>query len=313
MTEAILSVMVPVAINDTTLTSTTIPENDHALYDSGTTYALGDKVISTVTHRIYESGADNNLDKDPTLIENRVADANNVIWWIDVSATNAWKMFDGESSSKTKTSSPSTIVNSPGFISSLYVAGLVNVDTATINMNDSPGGTNVYSETLELENSFPPDYYEYCFSPFSQQPDFVLNDLPPYINSELTVTLSSTSGDLEVGMYQVGDLRPIGNTLLGGASVTPKTYSYIKIDDFGNNEIKRRKSARDMKLRAHVKKDYADTAIDILTQVLDVPSIWIASTKSEYSSLRVFGLGSGELDYQHPDDFFIRINIKGLI
>lgn len=311
-TTATLSAMIPVTIDDTTLTSTTVSEADHAAYNGATTYALGDRVISAATHRIYESARASNTGNDPDDIDNRVSTSAGDAWWIDVSATNAWKMFDGEKSSGTVEANTLTVVLKPGFVNSLYVGGISNCDTAVVTMVDRSGGTEVYNETITLENSFPPDYYEYFFSGFSQQTDFVLDDIPPYLNGQITVIFTVSSGNIEIGMLQVGDLRPIGITQIE-AEIFPKSYSSITIDDFGNNKIVRRKKARDMSLTTLTEIDYADTAIQLLTDVIDTPVVWIATTASKYASLRVFGLGNGKMKYLTDKYATIDIEIRGLI
>lgn len=309
MGDSTLSVLIPVDITGgSVFQSSTATEADYSAWNSGTTYALGDRCISTTTHKIYESAAASNTNHDPTDINNRVG---TTTWWIEVSPTNRWKMFDGQSSSQTTVASPLTVVLRPGFIGSLYAGNLIG-DQAVITVKDSPGGTTVFSETIQLENSFPPDWYEYFFSPFSQQPDLLIDDIPPYYTCEVTFTMTATTGNVACGMFQVGDLRPIGLSLYGAAS-EPKTYSYIQIDDFGNNQIIRRNSARDMSVTAIVELDYANTALDIITSVLDVPSVWTASPVPEYSGLRVFGLGSAKHVYDLPLTGKCDITIKGLI
>lgn len=309
MTSSTLSVLLPVDIySGSVFQSSTATEADHSAWSAVTTYALGHRVISTSTHKIYESAAGSNLNNDPTDINNRTG---TTIWWIEVSETNRWKMFDGQSTSQTTVASPLTVVLRPGFVNALYAGNLIG-DQAVITMKSTPGGTTVFTETIQLENSYPPDYYEYFFSPFSQQPDLLIDDMPPYYSCEVTFTLTATTGNVSCGMFQVGDLRPIG--ISGeGASAEPKTYSYIKIDDFGNNRIVRRNSARDMSLDVLVDLDYANTAIDILTSVLDVPVLWSAASDSEYSGLRVFGLGSCRHVYDLPNSGKASITVKGLI
>lgn len=309
MGDAILSVLIPVDISaGSVFQSSTATEADYTAWSGATTYVLGERAISTTTHKIYESAAGSNLNKDPTDINNRTG---TTIWWIEVSPTNRWKMFDGESNSQTTYATPLTVVLRPGFINSLYAGNLIG-DSAMITMKDAPGGTTVFSKTIQLENSYPPDYYEYHFSPFQQQPDLLITDLPPYYNCEITFTLTATSGNVSCGMFQVGDLRPIG-TSESGASAEPKTYSYIQVDDFGNNEIIRRKSARDMTVSAIIDLDYANTAIDIITSVLDVPTLWVATPLSEYSGLRCFGLGSAKYSYDFPNSGKVNVTVKGLI
>lgn len=301
--------MLPVDIySGSVFQSSTATEADYAAYNSGTTYALGDKVISAATHKIYESAANSNTGHDPTDINNRTG---STIWWNEVSATNRWRMFDGESTSQTTVASPLTVVLRPGNINALYAGNLIG-DQATVTVKDSPGGTTVYSKTIELENSYRGDYWEYCFAPFSQQPDLLTDDIPPYLNCEVTFTLTATSGSVSCGMFQIGDLRPIG-TALAGATAEPKTYSYIKIDEFGNNTIVRRNSARDMNVDVLVDLDYANAALNILTSILDVPTLCSASSTEEYAGLRVFGLISARHAYELPTVGKTSISIKGLI
>lgn len=309
MSESVFSVMLPVDIaSGSVFQSSTASESDYGAWNSGTTYALGNRVISATTHMIYESAANSNTNNDPTDINNRTG---STIWWNEVSATNRWKMFDGESTSQTTVATPLTVVLRPGFINALYAGNLIG-DQATITMKDSPGGAVVYSNTIQLENSYPPDWYEYFFSPFSQQPDLLVDDLPPYYNCEVTFTLSSSSGNVSCGMFQVGDLRPIGKTQYG-ATVSPKTYSYIKVDDFGNNTIVRRNSAKDLNFEVRVDLDYANTAIDILTRVLDEPVLCSGSAESNYAGLRTFGLVKADHMYDLPTVGKTNIKVMGLI
>lgn len=309
MTEAadsMLSLMIPVAITDTVLHSTTVAETDYSAWSNGTTYSIGNKVIRG--HRIYESAQNSNLNKDPTDINNRTG---STIWWIDVSATNAHKMFDNENTSATVAATSLTIVLRPGFVNALYAGGLI-ADSATITMKDAPGGTVVYSNTIQLENSYPPDWYEYFFSPFVQQPDLVINDLPPYYNGEITFTLTIAAGNVECGMFQVGDLRPLGITQYN-ASATPKTYSSIKEDDFGNSTIVRRRKARDAKYSVIVDPIQANSVIDVVTSVLDVPTVVVATNLDNYAWLRTFGLISGEMSAENYSENVLNISVKGMI
>lgn len=81
-----LLVNVPITFSDADLIYTDVPETDYAAWNSGTTYALGARVILTSTHKIYESLQAGNLNKSPDT---------QTAWWIPVSATNRWKLLDG--------------------------------------------------------------------------------------------------------------------------------------------------------------------------------------------------------------------------
>lgn len=306
---AILSVLAPNTITSAMLVSSTVPENDEAQWLVGTTYGLGARVIDTTTHRIYESAKAGNVGKNPTDINNRIG---TTIWWIDVTATNRWKLFDTQISTQTKVTATSmTYVLKPGAVNSVYLAGL-DADTATVSVKDATGGTVVFSETKTLEDSAPPDYYEYFFAPFHLQEDALFSGLPAYSNPEVTITLAKTSGDILCGAALFGDLKQLGDTQKG-AQAKPKTYSYIKINEAGENEIKRRKSAKDMTATARIPIEQADTVVGVMTSLLDVPAMYIASDSVNYAGLRAFGLGSATFTYDEPQFVTFNLNVNGLI
>lgn len=304
----LLSVLAPVTITDAMLISSTVAETDYAAWSGATTYAIGDLRISTATHRIYQSLRATNLNNDPTLIANRTGGSP---WWLDVGPTNRWAMFDGIVSTATSFTTTFTLVLHPGFFNSLYLGGLV-ADTLAITVKDAPGGTVIYSYSGTLEASAPSDYYEYFYDRFKPATDYLASGIDAYSAAEITLTLTKASGLGLIGILALGDLRELGKTLYG-AKVKPKTYSYIKIDEYGNNTIIRRKAATDMTATAWLDLTEANTVLDVIKSVLDVPCVWIGTDLAAYSALRVFGLGSGEISYDHPQDCLLSINVQGLI
>ena len=307
MTEQ-LSLMKPVAITDAMFTSSSATEADYAAWSAATTYALGVRVISTATHRIYESLIAGNINKDPTNIESRIG---TTPAWVDLSATNKWKMFDTQVASPTSVTSPLTVVLKPGFINAIGMLGL-DAEYATVTVKDAPAGNVVYSYSGSLEGSTPFDYYEYFFTPFKPLTDLVLSGVDPYAAMEITVTLTKATGLVGCGMLQVGDLVPLGMTQYG-AKAKPKTYSYIKVNDYGENEIVKRKKAKDLTATAWLKLDEANSVLDTLSAMLDVPCIVVCSDSADYSGLRSFGLVSGEISYDHPEDCLLSVSVNGLI
>lgn len=302
-----LSVLVPSTITSAMLTST-VAETDYSAWSSGTTYAVGNRCISTTTHRVYESLVASNTNHDPTDISNRIGATP---WWLDVSATNRWKMFDDQTTSQTTAATTMTVTLEPGSFNAFALLGL-SADTVTATVTDLGSSTVLYTYTGDLEDSAPEDYYEYFFSAFSPQTDFIVDGLDSYSNMELVVTLSVVSGDVKCGMLQVGDLRVLGLTQYG-AKAKPKTYSYIKINDYGENEIVRRKKATDLSCTAWLKVEEANSVANTLGDLLDVPALWIASDLQQHRALRVFGLGSGDISFDHYQDCLLTLNVNGLI
>lgn len=303
-----LFVLPPITITDAMFVSSTVTEADHAAWVAGTPYAVGTRCISAATHRIYESLRASNTGNDPTNIINRAGTAP---WWLDVGPTNKWAMFDAIVSTQTTIATPLTVVLRPGQFNAVYFGGL-DAEQLAITVRDAPGGSVIYSDTILLEGSAPDDYYEHFFDRYKPLRDYIVSGLDAYYTAEITMTLSRTSGTVKCGIMAVGDLKPLGSTMYG-AKAKPKTYSYIDIDDYGTLTIKRRKATTDVSLSAMLKLDEANTVIETIQSVLDVPCAWIGHNLPEYGGLRVFGLGSGELTYDLPKDCKLSLNVQGLI
>lgn len=296
-----------IAVTDTILTSV-VPETDHAIYNPATTYALADRCISATTHRIYESGQAGNIGHAPTDAINL---AGTPPWWIDRGPTNKYAMFDGEVSTPTVHASPLTVVLTPGNIDALYLFGM-DADTLDVSIKDAPDGTIIYTAAIGLEKSKPDNLYDWIFLGFQPQRDVVLRNIPPYYGMEVTVTLTRTGGTVQCGMMGLGLERVLGDTLRG-SSVKPKTFSYIDINEFGDNVIVRRKSARDLAITARLPLSEATQIKEAIEELLDIPCAWIGSELSEYAGLMAYGLGSADIRFDQPDTCLLTADIKGLI
>lgn len=305
-----LSLLNPVSIADAMLTSSTVaePAAGETAWNAATSYTVGQRVIRTTTHRIYENLI---AGVDATLPENATSATLTTPRWLDYGPTSRWAMFDSVVSTPTTIATPLTVVLHPGQHNAVFLAGL-DAEDYTITVKDAPGGAVVFTQSGTLEASMPPDYYEHFFDRFRPLTDLLVTDIPPYNNAEITITLTKGSGNVSCGIVALGDLRPLGATQYG-AKAKPKTYSYIGIDDFGNNTIVRRKSAKDMSATAFLAVSEADTVLDAITSVLDVPCVWVGMEGDGYTGLRVFGLGSGEVSYDYPQDCLLNLEVKGLI
>lgn len=302
------SVLAPITITDAILKSSTAPEADYPVWTAGVTFNTSGRCISPVTHRIYESLKDGNIGKDPTLPANQTG---TTVWWLDVGPTNRWAMFDNMVSTATAIASPLTVVLEPGVFNSIALFGL-DADAISVTVKDAPGGNVIYSYTGDLEGSEPADYYEYFYDRFRPERDFIASGIEPYNAAQITITLTRTTGNPACGMVAIGDLRPLGRTL-SGAKAKPKTYSSIKTDEFGTTSIKRRRSGKDMELTALVDIAEANTVLETITDLLDVPCAWIGTDLQQFAGLRGFGLGSGSLSYDDPMRPLLTVNVQGMI
>lgn len=312
----IASVLAPITIADSMIVSVTanganMPEDLNSEWNGAITYNVGDRVYVQSTHRIYESVAANNFNKDPTNVLNQYNAAGVATWWVDIGPTNRYAMFDSLISSQTQGNSPLVITLRPGAFNGMALFGL-DADSINIVIRDAPGGNLIYSYSAPLEGSSPADYYEYFFDPFKPQTQLIATDLTPFGQSEVVFTLTKGSGQAKVGMIALGDLRPLGAPLRG-ASVEPIDYSYVSTDTFGNTTVRKRNNATGLSLSAKMDISDANTVLATVKELLGVPVVVVGSTATGYENLTVFGLLSGRLQYDDFGEPVLNMTVKGLI
>lgn len=302
-----LALLKPITITSAMFVSSTVAEADAEVWSSATTYALYDSAISTVAHRLYESQKASNINKDPTNINNRVG---NSIWWLEVSATNRWKMFDGNTTEPTVSASPMAYVINPGGINAIYFDGL-DADLITVSVKNASGGTVIYSKTEVLEGSLPEDYYEWFFSPFQPIKKKLFSDIPTYANCEVTYTITKVTGNISVGAVLIGDLQDIGTTLTE-PTVEPGSSSYVGLDAKGNNIVKFRKSGSNLSIKAYATTDDANRIIDVIASLGDTPCLCVGSKLSKFAGLVSYGLVKASITYSAGNISYINLSLNGM-
>lgn len=173
-----LRITVPVAITDAMVTATDVPEADYAAWAGGTTYALGDRVIKG--HKIWESAQAGNTGHDP--------ETSGSAWWLKVSATNRWRLFDLEQ--VTSTSKPSSMYYEvePGQpINSAHMLGLWDVDSVQLRVYD--GATLAYDGGQNASGLLPTesDWWAYCYGPWTLSDQQHYADLPYIVAPKIRV------------------------------------------------------------------------------------------------------------------------------
>lgn len=309
----ICSVLAPVAITSAMITASSLTAEDpNPVWSSAATYAAQQRVYLASTHRVYEATSmAGNTNKDPSLPANQFDAAGASTFWIDAAPTNQYAMFDSVVSTQTSGPSPLSVTVRPGYMNGFALFG-IDGDSMTVTVKDAPGGTVLYNHSGPLEGSAPADYYEHFFDRFLPQAQFIASGIDPYNNCEITLTIVKASGDAKVGMFAIGDMRPLGAPLRG-ASVEPVDYSYISTDTFGNTTVKKRNNATGLVISAKMDIEDANTTLATVKELLGVPVVVVGSTATMYEALTVFGLISARQQY---DDFgmpVINITVKGTI
>jgi hypothetical protein len=260
-----MRVIVPVT---PTLISSTVPEPDtgEATYSAGATYALGATVISTTTHRVYESlQAANTGNPLPVPPETQTD------WWIETGVTNRWASLDSARNTQSVGASPMVVVIAPGArINSVAVMGM-EADTLRIEMIN--GGAVVYDKSFDLKLRRVRDGYEYCFKPFGLQPSVLQFDLPPFFAAQVRVTLTRATGSVKLGSVVVGNYIYLG-AMQQGAENDALNFSTIDRDLYGTATLVPRRTLPVTTQTCIIEKQRVTDLLDARVRLNAVPAVW---------------------------------------
>jgi hypothetical protein len=274
-----MKIIRPMTITDAVLASSNVPETDYAAWSAATTYADDAYaiIVSADTHQVWQSIAAGNLNHPP---------ATSPTWWALVGATNRWRMFDQSTTSQT--SNADSIAVSLDTAGRIDAVALMNVDAAeaSITMTDAVAGV-VYDRTVSLvSTSGINDAWSYCFEPIVRRRDLVLDDLPPYANAQIDITLSAPGSTVKCGNCIVGLSRSIGDTQRG-ARLGIQDYSLKTRDAWGNYTVTERAYNRTASFLVQMDAALVDEVTALLATYRATPIVYLGTTR--YASTAVFG------------------------
>jgi hypothetical protein len=229
----------------------------------GTTYDLGDMVMVSTEHRIYESLSAGNVGHTPS---------SNPTYWLDSGATNRWKMFDNSIGTQSTRTESIVIEVTPGY--SINTLALLNCNATSINVlyNDPTAG-DVYDSDLTVLSSAATNY--------------LMTDIPSgYPSATFTITIIN-SGDLAtLGEFICGTYHDIGTTRYG-IEIGIIDYSIKEADDWGNYTVTERTYSPKATFPIGILMTELDDVIELLSLYRAWPCIWIGSTI--YGILTIYG------------------------
>lgn len=282
-----MNIIRPTVITDAMLVSSDVAETDHAPYEAETVYDAGDTVMVTDAgiHKNYESLKNANVGNYPP-----GNSAGDTPWWLEISATNRWKVFDAKVGSQASQASSMEYVLAPGLIDSI---ALLNLDATSVGIVvTDPLEGEVYSKTFDLISTVAvTDWYSYFFEPIVRATDLVRTDiaspdLPPYSAATVAITITNTGGTAKCGEIVVGLKRGIGQ-LLYNPSIGITDYSTKDPDSYGNFTVTERAYSKRLTCDLRVKNLALDETVRQLSLYRATPIVWIGS--ENYSSLIIYG------------------------
>lgn len=266
-----MKVLKTITITDSNLTSSTVAENDYAQWSNATTYALGDRVIVLSSHKIYQSLQASNLNNNPLNDPQNEPD-NLPTWWVEVSATNRWKPFDGLRNNQAVDTAPMTYVITPD----VQVDGiaLLNVDAQDVDVIVNFEMVEVYNQNFMMVSRVVSDWYEFFFKPFQQKKNLYIDGLPPLIGAEITVTLNrDAAANVSLGILAVGNSLFIGDAVYGAVSDV-RSFSRTEPNEFGNTFLVRRNPKVLTRQRVVADKSLTTFLFELREELESVTSVW---------------------------------------
>lgn len=299
-----MKVIRPVQITPDKILSSTATEI-YSAWSLSTLYNKGDKVV--YGNKIYESLIDSNTNKQP---DTSPTD------WLDLGANNKTAMFDIQVNTQTTATTSLTVVFQPG--SSFNTVAFLNLvgNSISISVKDSPSGSVIYTETVNLSNSSlnVVDWYTYFFEGFDILSETVFQGIPPYRNAVIEMTISAGTGAMvAVGACVVGTIVELGGTQYG-LNYGIRDYSIKSTDEFGNTRFIQRAFSKRMSPTLMVDNERLNLVGKILENLRAVPTVYIAVDNPKYNGTLVFGfLKDWNIEINYPNHSMISMEVDGLI
>lgn len=241
-------------------------------YNAATPYAIG--ATASSNHRVYQSlTAANTGNPLPVL------PATSTAFWLDIGPTNKYAAFDLSRNTQTICASPLTMVIAPGQrVNTIGLLGL-SANSAVITATSVFGGGTVYSRSINLNTRIVQNGFDYAYSPFSTQPSLAFFDLPMYSDIIITVTLSSTSGNVKCGSVVLGVSVEIG-TIERSAVNSALNFSTITRDLYGNATLVPRRTVPKTRQTLKAKANQANKILAVREALNAVPALWTGLNES---------------------------------
>lgn len=301
-------VLAPIKITDAMLTACSVTEPDtasgEAAWVAATSYAIGDKVVRSTTHRVYAalaSGVDAGL---PEATPAR---------WFDSGPSNRWAAFDQYRSTAITQAGTLTMTLKPGIISGMAFFGLQG-DSMRVLCRPATGGAAYFDQTYSLSAYLSGDLmWEFYFGIPRQQDGLRISGLYPNdAQVEITLTPSAITGKAAIGIFAVGSFEMLGLPLQG-FKAQPVDYSRITTDAYGNTQIIKGLSAKNVAGECFMPAADAQAVADVIYRLLGTPVAISMSDDPRYDYLNAFGLVTADITANGPSHAILSLTVRGLI
>lgn len=298
-----MEIIVPQQVTPAKLTSSNVPETDAPAWSSVTNYHPPDQVI--YDHRVYECLL-NNTNLTPT-----AGVLTDPPHWLDLGATNRYKMFDQVISTQTARTGTIEVGIDPGtFVNAIAFFGLAGTEIS-VSMTDPVEGL-VYDETRSLQdNTLIDSWYSYFFEEITYRSDMVFADLPNYMDGTLSFTIDAGLSQAKCGEVVMGRQKKIGVANFG-TGVSIQDYSRKDRDAFGNTIITPRAFSKRADYDVTIETKYAASVQKTLAELRTTPTVYVGDPNRPETVVYGF-FKSFTIVLSNPSISECSIDVEGLV
>lgn len=282
-----MRVIKPITVTDTVLATASIPEPDasagEVLWNPATAYAAGAEVVRTTTHRVYRRLVAGTTATAPE------ADPTN---WKPIRPTNRWGAFDESvgTLSEEQAVGPTQIVYelSPGVAVNSIALFEVSAQEVEIEVFDAPGGALVYSNLIDLDETFLNDWYGYFFEPFALRSAVIDSNLPPFAVGRIRITVRGETR-VACGNIVIGNVYSLGSTAYGLTAGIRDYSRKIEDEETGIVTLERRRFAKVLRARFQLPESAVNFVHQLLSELRSTPVVWIGDNGAGLEPLIIYG------------------------
>lgn len=273
-----MKIVSPIDVTEAMLTASDVPLTDYTLWTAGT-YNAGDQ-------RRYELSAYEAL--STTTDQPDIGAAKAVPTWLRLGYVNRWRMFrDGSDSQTTNTGAITVTIDYAAVITNLVALGLA-ADSINLTITDGVEG-EVYNETITLTDIGVMDWWEYFFLTYSSKDVALFENIPPYPDADvdLTITRTNPADEVACGRVVAGPVLELGVSNYG-TDVGIIDYSIKERDSFGNLQIVPRRVVKRVGFDVTFESYLVDYVQRALAAISATPTLFIGDPL--YPSTILFGV-----------------------
>lgn len=276
----------------------------YPVFASGSSCGVGGIVTDLANHDLYES----------LVVGNTGNALSDVTKWKYIGKTNRYRMFDYTRNNKSTVPGEMTIVVTPGKrIDSIGLAG-IQANSYSISVSSAAGGGVVYTASGSLNTRKVVTWYEHLTTAFTTQKSLVYFDIPPFSDCVVTLTLTATTGDVELAAFGVGKYEYLGAASLGGGDDV-LNFSNVDRDIDGNAIMTVRRSIPKLNLTILCDKARVDIARRVRETLNGAPAFWYAIDDPTHGYFESMSLAPAfyrgfEINNDYPENALIQLEVE---